>query len=368
MPNEDLIRKIATRACRDALQETSQALAENVARRMGAALALPSPRALTEELRDGAVLIADSRTQTETLEALLAGCSAITSACGLLILRGAQATGWSCHELTSLENFKRATLDCSCGVAANVINSRRATATQVSNLDLGFIARLGLVSSAQVLLIPVMLKERPAALLMALSEQSDDLAGLELLVQVAQLTLDLQSYRKASGQPAAESSHSAVPHPPTEPQKPAEAPQMQTDSVSGTLRSFEAVAPRPEPVYAGTAFAQPTHAAQVAVPAFHESEPAPQSISSVLDPAHEKARRFAKLLVEEIKLYNQTKVAEGRARGDLYSRLRDDIEKSRAAYQKRYGESVRDVDYFTQELMRTLAGNNREVMGAGFPG
>ncbi len=86
------------------------------------------------------------------------------------------------------------------------------------------------------------------------------------------------------------------------------------------------------------------------------------------DEVHEKARRFAKLLVEEIRLYNQTKLAEGRARGDLYSRLREDIEKSRGAYHKRYGESVRDVDYFTQELLRILADNNRAVMGPGFPG
>ena len=73
-------------------------------------------------------------------------------------------------------------------------------------------------------------------------------------------------------------------------------------------------------------------------------------------------------LVEEIKLYNQTKLAEGRARGDLYSRLHDDIEKSRGAYQKRYGESVKDADYFNQELMRILADNDRAVMGPGFPG
>jgi len=95
--------------------------------------------------------------------------------------------------------------------------------------------------------------------------------------------------------------------------------------------------------------------------------PPPPQVAPPQDEAHDKARRFAKLLVEEIKLYNQTKVAEGRARADLYSRLRDDIEKSRAAYQKRYGESVRDVDYFTQELLRILADNNRAVMGAGFP-
>jgi hypothetical protein len=84
------------------------------------------------------------------------------------------------------------------------------------------------------------------------------------------------------------------------------------------------------------------------------------------DEAHVKARRFAKLLVDEIKLYYEPRVAEGRAHYDLYQRLREEIDKSRAAYIKRYGETVRDVDYFSQELVRILADNNRAMMGPGF--
>ena len=40
---------------------------------------------------------------------------------------------------------------------------------------------------------------------------------------------------------------------------------------------------------------------------------------------HRKAQRFARLLVDEIKLYNQAKVAEGRKHKDLYDRMKDDI-------------------------------------------
>jgi hypothetical protein len=83
---------------------------------------------------------------------------------------------------------------------------------------------------------------------------------------------------------------------------------------------------------------------------------------------HARAKRFAKLLVEEIQLYNQAKVAEGRARRDLYDRLRSDIEKSRAAYLKRYGGVIRDVDYFTDALIRILAANDRSLLGSSFPG
>jgi hypothetical protein len=85
------------------------------------------------------------------------------------------------------------------------------------------------------------------------------------------------------------------------------------------------------------------------------------------DELHKKARRFAKLLVEEIKLYNQTRVEEGRQHKDLYSRLKVDIEKSRSTYDKRYAESaVASADYFTQELIRILAENDASLMGAGF--
>jgi len=83
---------------------------------------------------------------------------------------------------------------------------------------------------------------------------------------------------------------------------------------------------------------------------------------------HKKARRFAKLLVEEIKLYNQPKVAEGKQNRDLYDRLREDIEKSRATYEKRYGDSpVSSADYFNQELVRILADSDVTLMGVSFP-
>jgi hypothetical protein len=83
---------------------------------------------------------------------------------------------------------------------------------------------------------------------------------------------------------------------------------------------------------------------------------------------HKKAKRFAKLLVEEIKLYNQPKVAEGKQNRDLYDRLREDIEKSRATYDKRYGDSpVAAADYFTQELIRILADSDVTLMGVSFP-
>ncbi|MEP7036815.1 MAG: hypothetical protein ABI891_00590, partial [Acidobacteriota bacterium] len=50
---------------------------------------------------------------------------------------------------------------------------------------------------------------------------------------------------------------------------------------------------------------------------------------------HNDARRFARLLVSEIKLYNEQKVREGRDESDLYERLREAIDRSREMYDKR---------------------------------
>jgi hypothetical protein len=49
---------------------------------------------------------------------------------------------------------------------------------------------------------------------------------------------------------------------------------------------------------------------------------------------HNDARRFARLLVSEIKLYNEQKVADGRRNSDLYDRLKEDIDRSRQMYEK----------------------------------
>ena len=91
------------------------------------------------------------------------------------------------------------------------------------------------------------------------------------------------------------------------------------------------------------------------------------SISPEDQDIHRKAQRFARLLVDEIKLYNQAKVAEGRKNKDLYDRLKEVIEKSRATYQKRYGNTVAaSANYFQHEIIRSLAEDDLSIMGANF--
>ena len=84
---------------------------------------------------------------------------------------------------------------------------------------------------------------------------------------------------------------------------------------------------------------------------------------------HRDARRFSRLLVSEIELYNKSSVEEGRRNKDLYQRLKKDIDRSRETYEKRFAHTVaREVDYFHKELVRTLAQDDPMLLGSGYPG
>ncbi len=94
--------------------------------------------------------------------------------------------------------------------------------------------------------------------------------------------------------------------------------------------------------------------------------PAPRvaAVSPEEQKAHEDAKRFARLVVSEIKLYNEQKVLEGRRSKNIYEVLKDDIERGRQMYSDRVPAQVRDVtNYFYDELVRILAGGDATALG-----
>jgi hypothetical protein len=80
----------------------------------------------------------------------------------------------------------------------------------------------------------------------------------------------------------------------------------------------------------------------------------------------ESARRYARLLVSEIKLYHEASVDEGRRARDLRDRLRLQIERARHLYEERVPAQLRGrVDLFEQELVQTLADGDAALLGQG---
>jgi hypothetical protein len=77
------------------------------------------------------------------------------------------------------------------------------------------------------------------------------------------------------------------------------------------------------------------------------------------------ARRYARLLVSEIKLYNEAAVRAGRQQRDLMQRLRAEIDRAQRLYEERVPPAVggRHV-YFQQELVQTLADGDAALLGS----
>ncbi len=78
----------------------------------------------------------------------------------------------------------------------------------------------------------------------------------------------------------------------------------------------------------------------------------------------DSARRYARLLISEIKLYNESAVEQGRQHGDLLRRLGTDIERARRLYEEKIPDAVRQrVNCFDLEVVRTLAGGDPGLLG-----
>jgi hypothetical protein len=78
----------------------------------------------------------------------------------------------------------------------------------------------------------------------------------------------------------------------------------------------------------------------------------------------QSARRYARLLVSEIKLYNGRAVDEGRVQRDLSNRLGAEIDRARRLYEERVPSTVAERGrYFQHELIQTLAGGDATLFG-----
>jgi hypothetical protein len=75
------------------------------------------------------------------------------------------------------------------------------------------------------------------------------------------------------------------------------------------------------------------------------------------------ARRYARLLVSEIKLYHEAEVVAGRREGNLAARIGAEIDRARVLYEQRVRIDLqRQTDYFHAELVRTLADGDASLL------
>jgi len=305
-------------------------------------------------------------TQKEILRALLESTAGYSGRAALFVIKAGSATGWQGRAFDNNDDLKDFSLDVNSAAPARVLQSRVVVAASASEMDPRFISQFGAPAEDQVLLLPLRLKDKVAALVYADAGTRAggriDAPALELLVSATSAWLEVASLRKQAAKEGA-----------TEAEK-FEAPPVQT--VSSFSDPFAAHAPKhaaaapvavDEPAMAEATGEVVSAPASMAATAAAPATDAFAHMSPEDADLHRKAQRFARLLMDEIKLYNQAKVAEGRKHKDLYDRLKEDIDKSRSTYHKRYGNTVAaSADYFSTELIRSLAEDDVSLLGPNF--
>ena len=300
---------------------------------------------------------------------------------GMFIVKGSSAIGWYGRGFEPPEAVKQVSVSLNSDtVFRNVHNSRHALRGSIDHTPgtAQALARLG-GQPQGILAVPLMLRDKLAAILYC-DRAKDEIAGddadlIEVLVLFAGKSIDLLSLapkvsaassgvsrdraaaikaggdevRERAGMPRAAAPAPAAPAPPS----PASSSHASTGGEASSTVMFSAS-------QVAALRSQPPAAARPAAP----PAPAGAALSPEEQKAHEDAKRFARLVVSEIKLYNEAKVNEGRRQKDIYERLKEDIERGRQMYTDRVAAPVRDAtNYFYDELVRILAGGDASALG-----
>jgi hypothetical protein len=368
---QEPIRQLVARVAREVLDYHRELIERDIAERFEEEYSQAVFQHVSV-LANAADAIRKATSQAEILESLLNGVASQVERCGLFVMRGNGAQGWQSRGIEPQDAFRRCTLDCTRGQAARAISGRAALVSSPSEVQPAMAGQIDSKPNAYAVLVPVVIRDRVVALVYGEHSQEPALGPLEMLVHSAEMWLELQSYRKS-----APPERPAVPQPasiappavqPASPPPPVFMPALQHRAAASVSQTVPVAAPVP-----AVPASEPAsmHVESSVAPLPMQEPPAPvasyEAAPGIPPQLQEKARRFAKLLVEEIKLYNQTKVAEGRNSHDLYDRLKVDIEKSREAYGKRFGALVREPDFFSLELIRILAMGDASLLGANFP-
>jgi len=361
--------------------------------------------------------IHEQHSQAEILSTLVNRASSFAPRVAFFIVRNEQAIGWRARGLEGSvgdEAVREISLPLAAEtVLGDVAHSRTSwSGTPGSKSENHLLLnRLGGDPPERIVAVPLVVRDKTVAVLYADSAALDsdalNLEALETLVRVASMAVELLSTGRAPAK--------------TAPRKEAAAPAAVAEEARAEPREMQAESPAPaaaeaeagyaphiergaEPISAETAQPEmervtdePAPVAEIVAEPAPAEPPAPQSSPSVAGQyaaplgtarrwgssdadlpvevgedekrLHNDARRFARLLVSEIKLYNEQKVKDGRSEGNIYDRLREDIDRSRQMYDKRVAPPVAArYDYFHQELVNTLAEGDSGKLGASYPG
>ena len=375
-------------------------------------------------VKSAIIEVNEQKSQAEILKALVNRAASFAPRVAFFVVKGDQATGWRGRGFEGTVG-DQAIQQISLSLNSDTVIGSAAKSLQTWSGGPGshsedhlLLNRLGEEPASRIVSIPLSVRGRAVAVLYAdsagLDSESINLEALETLVRVSGMAVELLSVSRPAPKrvadeapaPAEESTPSyiptseyaePVPEPEIEPEPGptdfsgadtietpfigshstaveeqfAEPEVVEPSAVEDHFTSNEATpfeeppAWKPEPVASEPAVAPPSTRRR-----YGQDVELPVEVTSDEERRlHNDARRFARLLISEIKLYNEQKVVEGRSEHDLYDRLREYIDRSREMYDKRVKPEVSSrYDYFHGELVNMLAEGDASKLGSNYPG
>src|SRR5271165_1099459 len=248
------VEQIVARAVSQALRDHLPQLEEQIAKQVLQALPVPVsearviPQDGSSSLVHAVSTIHAGSTQKEVLRALLDAGSEHCARIALFVVKAGAASGWQSRGFGDEEAVKDFPLDLNAGPVAHTYQNRVATPGNIAEMGRQFVGQFGSPANEQVLVLPLALKDKVAALVYADGGDGGNLDpnALELLVIATSAWLEVAALRKQAA--AREDS---------EPVSRVEAPPVQT--VSSFSDPFASHAPKHVPARQ----AEPEPAAEV---------------------------------------------------------------------------------------------------------
>ncbi len=285
------------------------------------------PGKLISSIHKNVMAVSESENQLKLISNLLDAINLFSSRSALFLLRDDKLVGWrgkgfEKHDSNVTDKeIKTVFFSLSADtVFKHVLENRKGYAGPPAPRadDHLIFSRFGGAAPKEILVLPFFVKGKPQAVIYADSFEGEPGIGrreIEIFARTGEMSLDLLPLRQ---------------------------------KIMARVKTQEFIGDsEPEPV------AEPDTAADFIVPEKESKSPSLRTN----DP-----ERKARVILNDIILYNEKAVEDGINSGDLYAALRDTIDQAREEYLRKHD----DMEIFETQLIKILAKGNREVL-KGYP-
>lgn len=289
--------------------------------------------------------LADATTPSEVFRAMLDGSRVAAPRAAIFLQREGLWRGWGCagYPAGAASKFRAASMPFDAADLVPVSHGPEPAWRPL--LPDERMPDLGQPHAENAALLPLRVGGKPVAVLVAESAAGESPwhpDALAVLVHAARLRLELDLALRRLRAPAAEE------------------PRRETAGAPPEAEGEPAAAAHAAPRPAGPIAEPPSPTGLEVAPEPPGASPAAVTES---DPRIEDARRFARLIATDIRLYNEEAVVLGRRHKDLTRRLGDQLERGRESFQRRFEElGARGTRILHESYVQVLAGGDDSLI------